>query len=155
MDVLALALQDEGAMNTARSLLLLASLTGLTSLGCADPNPKTGGATSASTGSVDIALVQGGVTINTVSYQITGPNSYSKTGTFDVSNSTTLSGIIGGIPAGNGFTINLSATGADGRTTCGGSATFNVTAGAVTNVSVTLDCHQPSNTGSISVNATS
>ena len=60
MDVLALALQDEGAMNTARSLLLLASLTGLTSLGCADPNPKTGGATSASTGAAAAIRVRGG-----------------------------------------------------------------------------------------------
>jgi phospholipase C len=102
------------------------------------------------TGSVGIALVQGGVTINTVSYTINGPNGFTKSGTIDVSHSTALSTIIGGLPAGSGYSITLSATGTDGSN-CGGNATFAVTAGALTNVSVTLDCHQPAKTGSVSV----
>ena len=108
---------------------------------------------NAGLGSVDIALVQGGVTLTTVNYSISGPNSFSKTGTINVASSNTISAIIGGLPAGNGFTISLTATGTDGSN-CGGSAPFNVTAGAVTAVSVVLDCHQPANTGSVSVNGT-
>ncbi len=104
-------------------------------------------------GSVDIALIQGGVTLTSVSYSITGPNGFSKSGSINVASSATLSAIIGGLPTGNGFTITLSATGTDG-TTCGGSATFNVTAGTVTKVNLTLDCHQPAKTGSIAVNGT-
>ncbi|HLK91910.1 MAG TPA: alkaline phosphatase family protein [Polyangia bacterium] len=114
-------------------------------------SPST--ASNSATGSVDIALVQGGVTINSVNYTINGPANFSKSGTIDVSQSATLSTIIGGLPAGNGYTITLTATGTDG-TSCGGSATFNVTAGAVTKVSVTLECHQPAKTGSISVTGT-
>ncbi len=139
-------------IRTASILTILASSAAFIVVSCAERTPST--ANNTGTGSVGIALVQGGVTINTVSYMISGPNSFSKSGTIDVSNSSTLSTIIGGLPAGNGFTIMLSATGADGQTNCGGSATFNVTAGAITQVSVTLDCHQPAKTGSISVNGT-
>jgi hypothetical protein len=105
------------------------------------------------TGSATIALqVAGGLTINTVTYSITGPAGFSKVGSIDVTSSTTVSTVIGGIPAGNGYSIALNATATDGHSTCLGSGTFNVTAGAVTAVSVTLDCHQAPTTGSISVN---
>jgi phospholipase C len=138
-------------IRTASILTILASSAAFIVGSCAERTPST--ANSAGTGSVGIALVAGGVTINTVSYTITGP-SFSKSGTIDVSNSSTLATVIGGLPAGSGFSIMLTATGADGQTTCGGSATFIVTAGAVTSVNVTLDCHQPAKTGSISVNGT-
>jgi phospholipase C len=103
-------------------------------------------------GSVDIALVQGGVTLSNVSYAISGPNGFAKSGTINVASSTSVSAVIGGLPAGNGFSITLSATGTDGTTNCGGSAMFNVTAGTAIKVMVTLDCHQPAKTGSIAVN---
>ena len=60
--------------------------------------------------------------------------------------------MIGGLPAGNGYSITLNATATDGITSCLGSGTFNVTAGAITAVSVVLDCHQAPTTGSVSVN---
>ena len=54
-----------------------------------------------STGTIAFDLrLPDGRTINTFSYQITGPNGFSKTGTIDVSNSNTLSATIGGLPAG-------------------------------------------------------
>jgi phospholipase C len=109
---------------------------------------------NAGLGSVDIALVQGGVTLTSVGYAISGPNGFSKSGTINVASSTTVSAVIGGLPAGNGFTITLTATGTDGTTSCGGNAMFNVTAGTVTKVNVTLDCHQPAKTGSVAVNGT-
>ena len=94
------------------------------------------------------------MTINTVSYAITGPTASRSRGGINVTNSATLSAVIGGLPAGNGYTITLTATGTDGTTNCGGSAMFNVTAGTVTKVNVTLDCHQPAKTGSVAVNGT-
>ena len=69
-----------------------------------------------------------GVTINAVTYSITG-NGFTKTGTIDVSGAPTISATIGGIPAGKGYTITLTATSAEGNTTFTGSAKFDVTAG--------------------------
>jgi len=118
--------------------------------GCGEHTPSA--ADSAQLGSVAIALLEGGVTLTSVSYTITGPNGFSKLGTINVAASSKLSTLIGGLPAGNGFTIALGAIGTDGTTTCGGSATFNVTAGAVVAVTVALDCHQAAKTGSVAVN---
>ena len=122
--------------------------------GCSESSPSTATVNNAGVGSVDVAVVQGGVTLTSVGYTISGPNGFSSTGTINVASSNTISAVIGGIPAGNGYTIALSATGTDGATTCAGSATFNVTAGAVATVAVTLDCHQPAKTGSVAVNGT-
>jgi hypothetical protein len=103
-------------------------------------------------GSVSFALqVAPGVTVNTASYMITGPNSFMKNGTIDLSASSTLTATIGGIPAGMGYQITLSATATDGATNCGGSATFNATAGQTVMVVVPLTCHEPARTGSVSV----
>jgi hypothetical protein len=104
-------------------------------------------------GEIGLALqVQPGITINTVAYSITGPGAFTKTGTIDVSNSSTISAVISAIPAGNGGSITLSATTADGATQCAGSASFNVTAHATTAVSVHLTCHEAARTGSVLVN---
>src|SRR5262249_14122863 len=79
----------------------------------------------------------------------------SKTGTIDVSHSSTVSTTIGGLPAGNGFMITLSGNSTDGATTCGsGPVTFNVTAGQTTPVSAHLLCHEAPRLGSVIVNGT-
>ncbi|HEY0469697.1 MAG TPA: metallophosphoesterase, partial [Polyangiaceae bacterium] len=93
-----------------------------------------------------------GATLTSVSYTIIGPASFSKTGAIDVSNSTTISGLIGGIPAGTGYAITLSATTGDASLTCGGSATFDVTARQTTPVSVAVTCKAPPKTGSLLIN---
>ena len=137
------------------SVVALLSSSAFVIGGCSESAPSTGTtANNAGVGSVDIAVVQGGVTLTSVGYTISGPNSFSSTGTINVAASSTISAVIGGLPAGNGYTIMLTATGTDGVSTCGGSGTFNVTAGAVATVAVTLDCHQPAKTGSVAVNGT-
>ncbi|HVV16461.1 MAG TPA: hypothetical protein VHH90_04595 [Polyangia bacterium] len=120
--------------------------------GCGEHVPLT--ASTAGFGSIDVAVVQGGVTLSSVAYSITGPNSFSLTGTVNVSASSTISALIGGLPAGMGYTIALTSTSVDGATTCGGTSSFNITASAVTTVTVTLDCHQPPKTGSVGINGT-
>jgi hypothetical protein len=120
---------------------------------CGEHSPSTA-ASDQESGSLNFALVDGGVTLTSINYVISGPNGFSKSGTIDVASSTTVSGVIGGLPAGSGYTITLSATSTDGTTTCGGSAGFNVVAHAVTSVGVTLDCHQAPKTGSVLVNGT-
>jgi len=133
-------------------VLAILSFTAFVVGGCSERSPSS--ADNAGLGSVDIAVMEGGITLTSVSYSISGPNGFSTSGTINVGSSTTVSAIIGGLPAGNGYTITLSATGTGGTTTCGGSGTFNVTAGAVAKVAVTLDCHQPPKTGSVAVNGT-
>jgi hypothetical protein len=104
-------------------------------------------------GSIGLALqIQPGVTINTVSYAITGSAGFTKSGAIDVSNSTTIASVIGGLPAGSGFSITLSATSTDGSESCAGSATFNVVAHQTSAVSVHLTCHEAPRNGSVMVN---
>src|SRR5262249_29716299 len=56
-------------------------------------------------GSVAVSLdVGGGIIVNSASYTVTGPGSFSRTGSIDLSHSTMLSTIIAGLPAGIGYT---------------------------------------------------
>ena len=122
--------------------------------GCTANRPSSNAGDQA-VGSVGLALQLGpGQTLNSVAYTITGPNNYSKTGTLDVSHSSTISGTIGGIPAGNGYTITLNGTTTNGGTTCLGSAMFSITAHQTTSVAVHLTCHEAAVTGSVLVNGT-
>ena len=93
-------------------------------------------------GSLSFALTtQNGAQFTAFSYVITGPN-FSKSDNIDVSNSTTVSALIDGIPVGSGYSITLQGTSAPPvKATCSGSASFAITAGAVTNVPVSVACH--------------
>src|SRR5205085_12285392 len=102
-----------------------------------------------SVGSVGLELqVAAGATINSASYTITGPNGFSKTGTIDVSATTKLTATIGGLPAGAGYSITLSATSTDGSTGCTGSGAFTVVARQTATVTVAVACHEAARTGS-------
>jgi hypothetical protein len=102
-------------------------------------------------GQVEVALVlPGGAVLNTVSYAVTGPGGFSRMATFDVSHSATISGILS-LPTGGPYTLTLSGTSTDGSTTCGGMATFSVTAHTTTPVSVHVLCHQGTTTGSVMI----
>ena len=106
-------------------------------------------------GSVGVALqIAPAISLNTVSYTITGPGAYLRTGAIDVSNSTLVSTTVGGLPVGTGFNITLTATSTDGATSCTGSAPFSVTAKMTTSVTIGLICHQAAITGSVLVNGT-
>jgi hypothetical protein len=76
--------------------------------GCSS-EPNTHGGVE-QTGSLGISLKAApGVTLSSVTYIIAG-NGFSKTGTIDTSGSPTISGTIGGIPAGEGYTIPARAS---------------------------------------------
>jgi hypothetical protein len=137
----------------------VASLTAGAIFGACSNIPSSGsepgGSSVDGTGSVQVALVlANGAKVSTASYAITGPASFSTSGSLNVANSTTISGVVGGIPAANGYLIMISASSTDGSSSCAGSATFNVMAGATGSVSVHLSCHQAPTTGSISINGT-
>ena len=127
--------------------------TALSGIACSPRGTGAAVTQNDGTGSATIALqVPGGLTLNTVTFSITGPAGFSQSGSIDVSHSTTVSTVIGGLPAGSGYSITLNSTATDGVSACLGSGTFTVAAGAVTAVSVVLDCHQAPTTGSISIN---
>ncbi|MET0594855.1 MAG: hypothetical protein ABW133_19295, partial [Polyangiaceae bacterium] len=138
------------------TILALATLTASAALNCSGESHKnipSDGVKNA--GSVGLELqIAPGINIDVVTYTITGPNGYSSTGSINVANSTTISALIGGIPAGNGYTITLNASATnDAGVNCVGQATFNVTANTTTPVTVHLQCRKPGN-GSIIINGT-
>ena len=106
---------------------------------------------STESGSLGLKLDASGASLDVVTYTMTGPGGFSKTDTIDVRNSQTISVVIGGIPAGAGYTLTLGATSRDGGTTCSGVATFDVKAHATTSVAIHMTCRQSPSTGSVSV----
>ena len=119
-------------------------------VGCGKGDAPTGSgsqswsqdSSSGATGSISLELTTPqGVTFTGFSYAIVGP-SFTKGGTLDVSHSTTISALIDDLPPGAGYTMTLMGTAAaPNQATCTGSSPFSVTAGQVTDVSVTLACH--------------
>ncbi len=138
------------------SVLVLAAVGACPAfIACSSPEGVSNSQVSENVGSVGLKLaIGGGLTLNSVTFTITGPAGFAKTGTIDLTNANQISGLIGGIPAGQGFSITLNGTATDGTTSCGGSATFSVVAGTSTTVTVALDCHEAPHTGSITVNGT-
>jgi hypothetical protein len=135
-----------------RSLLRLFSFailgTALASTGCSEEPP-------ADLGSAVLSLqIGGGVALDTLGYTLTGPGAFSRAGTINLASSGTISATIGGLPAGNGYVLTVTGTASDGATTCGGSASFNITAKVTTNVMLHLLCREPARTGSANVSGT-
>jgi hypothetical protein len=114
----------------------------------------TSGGPSGDIGSVALALqVAPGVTVNSFSYSLTGPSS--RSGTIDVTSSTTVSTLISAIPAGMGYGVTLNGTSTDGSTTCTGtSGSFNVSAKMTTTVSVAIECSKAHTNGSVLLKGT-
>jgi uncharacterized Zn finger protein len=57
-----------------------------------------------------------------------------------------------GLPPGEDYLITMTATSADGETTCGGSAEFDVEVGVSTNAMVMLNCKPREDLGGVRVN---
>jgi hypothetical protein len=137
------------------------SLTAIALAGAALPLGACGGQDPGSelptenTGTVGLELDVGSdITLESVAWEITG-NGVARSGTFNVENSTKISGIIGGLPAGRGYTITLVAVATnDASIVCSGSATFAITAGQVTTAEVRLTCTLPDGNGSVKVEGT-
>ncbi|MES1184581.1 MAG: PKD domain-containing protein [Myxococcales bacterium] len=103
------------------------------------------------TGSLSLALETNGVTLNTVTYTITGAD-FSRTSVVDVTKSTRISALIGGLPEGH-FEVALSATDANDPTiNCSGSGAFDIVPRRTSRASVNLYCRQDATTGSVAIN---
>jgi hypothetical protein len=88
--------------------------------------------------SVDSVQLQldfgGGVTLTSVDYDLTGPNSFHQTGTLAVGSSDTVTGMFGMLPSGKGYDVKVTGTGSDGSSTCTGETVFNVPAPMVVQI---------------------
>jgi uncharacterized repeat protein (TIGR04052 family) len=102
-------------------------------------------------GALDLALSAGGTEVTSISYTITG-NGFTKQGSIPTAASGKIfSSLITGIPGGMGYSITLNAKDASGNFMCKGSASFNVTAGQTTSVTVKLQCPGTRKSGSVLV----
>ena len=136
---------------SAFSMVGLLGLSGAALVACSSDSASE---RAEDVGSLGVNLkVAPGVTLTSVTYSITG-NGFSKEGSIDVGKAPTISARIGGIPAGNGYTIVLSATALESGATFTGSAKFNVTAHGTTAVTVHLKGKGSTGNGSVSVNGT-
>jgi hypothetical protein len=133
-------------MRTVHRALLAIALCAAGLAGCGVEDSENAGSANMS-----LTLPDGSI-VNSVKYSITGNGITPIGGTIDVSSSgAKVSFLVSGIPAGTGYSVRLDATSTDGKTTCGGSATFNVVAGQTTQVTVLLQCLNNS-TGRVQVN---
>src|SRR4051812_1727687 len=129
---------------------------GLSTQACGSGRAPTGD-DAASTGSIELALTAGPVVLSTVEYTIENFAGFYKAGTFDVSSSTSLVAIIGGIPAGTDYFIQLTAASTlanGGSAHCAGSAVADVLGGPTTATDVRLSCKLASQTGSVKIHGT-
>ncbi|HEY3594505.1 MAG TPA: hypothetical protein VGL13_11545, partial [Polyangiaceae bacterium] len=143
-------------MRTVQKMTILAlGLCGFATIaGCGDQGAHSqANESSTGTASFDLNLADGR-SIQSASYTITGPNGFTKSGTLGLSASTTLSAVIGGLPAGTGFHITLTASTTDSSATCNGSATFDVQAGKTVAVTIAVTCHEAPRTGGVMISGT-
>jgi len=91
-----------------------------------------------------------GIDVSVVTYTISGNGITPITGSIPVTDpAANVSVLVGGLPAGSGYSITLDATSTDGQTDCAGTAGFSVIAGQTTNVSVDLICDTAQGRGAV------
>ena len=91
----------------------------------------------------------GGVTLTTVSYVLTGPNSFRRTGSLPVGDDPVVTATFQNLPPGQGYNIRVLGTASDDTSGCRGEATFNVSASMTATLQIPLECH-----GLVAVTAT-
>jgi hypothetical protein len=93
-----------------------------------------------STGKISLGLITpSGTTITSVSYSITGPST--AVGTVDTSSTQSIEFVVGGLVAGTGYTITLTATDSAGNHCASAATPFTIAVGATTEAEVTLVCY--------------
>jgi 3-phytase len=136
-------------MQTRNSILVGLYMTALVPVlvgGCAAPGAG-GSAVAGDTGSVGLALqLAPGVDVSSASWTITGPGGASRMGTVDLHASSMLSFTVGGLPAGNPYSVAVSAS--SGGLSCSGSSSFAVVAHATAQAVVQIQCQQAPTNGS-------
>jgi hypothetical protein len=137
----------------ARKAFLLAAVTlsvGAVAVNCSHRDTSDG--PGSAIGSVGLAItLPSGATVSTVHYSIkNGTNVEVSSGNINTSDpGATVSLVVGGVAAGSGYTIVLTATASDGSGCMGTSAPFTVVANQSVSVTVLLLCRSTTTTGTI------
>lgn len=147
-------------MNTRFIKLALIGSCLAASAGACSGNRDPSSAQTGATGTIGMALtIPAGISISELTWTIHNPAllASDRTGTVDVSRSATVGFVVGGLPAGGGYTITISGTTSNGIG-CTATAAFSVAAGATTSVSVNVVCTNTAvdagETGSVSITGT-
>jgi hypothetical protein len=147
-----------GLLQTAavvRAMALCASMVATACSGAGTSGEPTSGGSGGgagagaedpgSLGKVSAQLtLPGGEQIQVITWQLTGPNGAStvvQSGSVPVAASNTVSFVVGGIPAGSGYTLSATGTSTDGSVVCSGSATFAIQPRATTSVPLLIGCN--------------
>lgn len=92
-------------------------------------------------------VVSPGVTVNSASYVLIGPNGFTSAGAVAVGDSPDVVVTVSQLPVGEGYELRVSGTASDGVTVCDGTATFAVTdANATLALTAHLECAVPAGT---------
>ncbi|HEY7373207.1 MAG TPA: hypothetical protein VIF57_13675, partial [Polyangia bacterium] len=82
----------------------------------------------------------GGITLTSVDYVMTGPNSFRRVGTLAVGADPIVTATFHDLPRGQGYNIMVMGTASDDMTGCRGQLTFNVTASGNANLQIPMMC---------------
>jgi hypothetical protein len=109
-----------------------------------DSDPAAGGSSVAeNVGSIELGLQLGGAQLDSMSYTIVG-SGFTTSGSLDVSHSSKVSGLIGGIPFGSNYALTMSGKGASSTPLdCSGSASFNLNSVGPEPVTIPITCKEP------------
>lgn len=123
----------------------------LVALGCTETKAATDAPTDEPLGEIGLNLDTGGLHLDAASYVIHGPHELVKTGDIDVEHSSKLTVTIGGLPAGAGYSLELTASALNPNASCAGSARFDVAPGVTTDVALRVNCRVEKQRGSVEV----
>jgi hypothetical protein len=114
-------------------------------------SPTASGSTSG--GAVGFGLqLSPGVTVSQAVYTISGPNGFFSAGNAAIGDSPDLAILVGSLPIGTGYQLDLTAPASDEQTICEGQSVFAVSDGNPVTVLVHLVCAVPS--GDVTVSST-
>jgi len=102
-----------------------------------------GRAAEEAAGSIALALKLGDQELASMSYAIVGAG-FSKSGSLDVSHSSKVSGIIGGIPFGHDYALTMNGKGVGpAPLVCSGSNSFDLNGPGPLPISIQITCKEP------------
>lgn len=99
--------------------------------------------TEGAVGSIALSLKLGDKQLDSMNYAIVG-SGFSKSGSLDVSHSSKVSGIVGGIPFGSNYALTMNGKGVgDAPLDCSGSTSFDLNNVGPLSVSIQITCKEP------------
>lgn len=94
-------------------------------------------------GAIALSLTVGDQHLDSMSYAIVG-SGFSKTGSLDVSRSSKVSGVVGGIPFGTNYALTMTGKGVGAMPLdCSGSASFDLSEVGPLPVNIQIACKEP------------